>query len=237
MIMVIEKGSGAYSIDFRDHQARNKMAFFLAPGQAHQWNFSADTYAYELMFSQRFLPSNHKRFPFFNLSSTPYLDLDDEQYQDLLNELVQMNKESLKTKDLYIDLLQSRLQVVLLLLKRWYTEAFEDQEFTTDNRMINNFLSLLEDHYTTQTSTDFYADQLSITVNYLDLVCRKKSGISAEEHIKERILLEAKRKLTLTTAEIKDIAHDLGFNDPSQFSRFFRKHTDTTPNEFRKTGK
>ncbi|MDE1974645.1 MAG: helix-turn-helix domain-containing protein, partial [Hyphomicrobiales bacterium] len=44
---------------------------------------------------------------------------------------------------------------------------------------------------------------------------------------------EAKRQLVFTTQPIQDIAQELAFSDPSHFARFFRKHTGTTPHEFR----
>lgn len=234
MILLIEKGSGTHTIDFKAHEVKDKMVFFLAPGQAHQWKLSKDTSGYQLMFSLKFLLPGSQRFPYFNLSASPFLPLTDDQYFSLIQELEKMEKEVLDSEDLYIDVLQSRLQVVLLLIKRWYSDNFSVQEFAPDHRIINSFLTLLETHYATHSEVSFYANEMSVTANYLNQVCRKKSGITAGDYIRERILLEAKRMLTFSTLDIKEIAYTLGFNDTSYFSRFFRKYTNSSPQEFRK---
>lgn len=234
MILLIEKGSGIHTIDFKAHEVKDKMIFFLAPGQAHQWELSKDTSGYQLMFSLKFLLPGSQRFPYFNLSASPFLPLNDTQYENLVQELEKMEQEVVDSEDLYIDILQSRLQLVLLLIKRWYSENFEVQEFAPDHRIINNFLGLLETHYTSHSEVSFYANEMSVTANYLNQVCRKKSGITAGDYIRERILLEAKRMLTFTKLDIKEIAYTLGFNDTSYFSRFFRKYTSSSPQEFRK---
>lgn len=234
MILVIDKGKGTHTIDFKEHQVKDKMIFFLAPGQAHQWHLDPGTTGFQLMFSAKFLLPGNQRFPFFNLTADPVFHLNEWQYLELTQELQAMKKEADHAGELSIELLQSRLQVVMLLLKRWYTVLLQEQEFTPDNRIINNFLSLLETHYTTNSEVSFYASELSVTPNYLNQVCRKKSGITAGDYIRDRILLEAKRLLTLTHLDIKEIAYTLGFNDTSYFSRFFRKYTDVSPQEFRK---
>lgn len=234
MILLIEKGSGTHTIDFKEHQVKDQMVFFLAPGQAHQWELSADTSGYQILFSMKFLLSSSQRFPYFNLSAAPYLPLNTIQYQALIRELEEIEQEEKLADDLHIDLIQTRLQVVLLLLKRWYSENFDVHEYAPDHRIINNFLALLEKHYTAHSEVGFYASEMSVTANYLNQVCRKKAGITAGDLIRDRILLEAKRLLTLTQLDIKEIAYTLGFNDSSYFSRFFKKYTDISPQEFRK---
>jgi AraC family transcriptional activator of pobA len=54
--------------------------------------------------------------------------------------------------------------------------------------------------------------------------------------VRQRVLSEAKRQLVFTAQPIQDIANELAFSDPSHFARFFRKHTGTTPHEFRDQG-
>lgn len=235
MLLIIDQGSGTHTIDFKEHIVHNKMVFFLASGQAHQWELSEKTSGYQLMFSQKFMLPGSLRLPFFNLSSSPVLPLKNNQYPDLVQELEQILKELTTPRQFETELIQTRLQIVLILLKRWYSDCFDLQDSTTDNRLINNFLALLDKHYAAHSEVSFYAAELHVTANYLNQICRKKSGITAGDLIRERILLEAKRMLTLTNLDIKEIAYSLGFNDTSYFSRFFRKNTSVSPQQFRKT--
>jgi AraC family transcriptional regulator, transcriptional activator of pobA len=79
----------------------------------------------------------------------------------------------------------------------------------------------------------FYAEKLGMTVDRLNDHVKRAAGITAGHLIRQRVLIEAERQLVFTAQPIQDIAHELGFSDPSHFARFFRQHTATTPHEFR----
>ena len=53
--------------------------------------------------------------------------------------------------------------------------------------------------------------------------------------IAERIIIEAKRELYLTNKTVKEIAYELGYNDESYFSRFFKTNADVSPQLYRET--
>ena len=75
----------------------------------------------------------------------------------------------------------------------------------------------------------------SIIPDILDryVLSKKHLNKSALEMINERLILEIKRLLLRTDNDISEIAYKLGFNELSYFSRFFKRHTGTTPNGFR----
>jgi len=79
----------------------------------------------------------------------------------------------------------------------------------------------------------YYAEKLGMTVDRLNDHVKRATGVTAGHLIRQRLLTEAKRQLVFTTQPIQDIAQELSFSDPSHFARFFRKHTGTTPHEFR----
>ncbi|MBV8252734.1 MAG: helix-turn-helix domain-containing protein [Chitinophaga sp.] len=234
MLLLIEKGSGTHTIDFEDYTVQHRSIFFLAPGQAHQWDISADTHGYQVMFSPAFLAQKGPLWPFFTPNTIPVLQLTPTQLKQLQHELHLMHEEMAQHQLLHSSILHHRLQVVLFLLQRWYTAAHPEISHSTSNHLINKFLQMLERHYTQEAGVQFYADKLHITPSYLNQVCSRETGRTAGEYIRERILLEAKRMLSLTTMDIREIAYSLGFKDSSYFSRFFRKYTEQTPLEFRR---
>ena len=67
---------------------------------------------------------------------------------------------------------------------------------------------------------------------------QKLGTMTPSDFIKNRIILEAKRQLLYSEQSVKEIAFDLGFNDPAYFSRFFTKAMQKSPlsfkSEFRK---
>ena len=76
---------------------------------------------------------------------------------------------------------------------------------------------------------------LYITHNQLNAVCNNCLGRTAGELIREKIVLEAKRLLVNTDLSISEIADKLNFNDRSYFTKFFKKYTNVTPEEFKKS--
>ena len=234
MLLIVGHGSGTHSIDFENYVVSDFTVFFLAPGQAHEWNLAPETTRYQILFAPEFLPGGLPDTPFFKPKSFPFLKITDKNFSEVSAELILIETEIERNLTYSEVVIQSRLHIILALLKRWYDETYPVGSTEKNGRLIQSFLTLLETHYNQDSSVAFYAEKLHVTASYLNNVCKKESGLTAGEQIRDRILLEAKRMLKLTNDDIKEIAYALGFNDTSYFSRFFKKYTDQTPLTFRK---
>jgi len=93
--------------------------------------------------------------------------------------------------------------------------------------------ALVDEFFRGEHQLGFYAEKLGMTVDRLNDHVKRATGVTAGHLIRQRVLTEAKRQLVFTTQPIQEIAEELAFSDPSHFARFFRKHTGTTPHEFR----
>jgi AraC family transcriptional activator of pobA len=96
--------------------------------------------------------------------------------------------------------------------------------------------ALVDESFRRERQLGFYAEQLGMTVDRLNDHVKRATGVTAGHLVRQRVLSEAKRQLVFTAQPIQDIADELAFSDPSHFARFFRKHTGTTPHEFRDQG-
>ena len=83
-------------------------------------------------------------------------------------------------------------------------------------------MELLDKNFKEKKMVAEYAAQLLVTPNYLNRIVKKNTGFSAGHHIRQRIVLEAKRMGRYSGAAMKEIAYNLGFMDLAHFSRFFK---------------
>jgi len=95
------------------------------------------------------------------------------------------------------------------------------------------FRDHIEQHFHTWHKVSEYAERLGYSARTLNRLARQNTGLSAKQLIDERVVLEAKRQLSHADTSVAEIAGQLGFDDASNFSSYFRRHTGTTPAAFR----
>ena len=94
------------------------------------------------------------------------------------------------------------------------------------------FTLAVETHLTEQRNVHTIAEELAITPSNLYGVVKEFSGLSPKEWITNRLIHEAQRKLYYSSLSVKELAYELGFNDPDYFSRLFKKRTGKNISDF-----
>lgn len=102
-----------------------------------------------------------------------------------------------------------------------------------DSNLLKEFSELLSRNLNTSRSVKYYANLLAITTKKLNSITKTYWGITAKEFIEEKIIHESKKILLETPDTIKQISYTLGFTEPTNFNKFFKKFTSTTPLQFR----
>ncbi len=100
--------------------------------------------------------------------------------------------------------------------------------------LVSKFQQLINEKFKESKNVQFYASLLHVSPNHLNKIVKKETGKTASTIINQVCILEAKVLLTQTDLDIMEIAHQLGFDDSSYFSRFFKRHTSTSPANYRK---
>jgi AraC-like DNA-binding protein len=95
------------------------------------------------------------------------------------------------------------------------------------------FRDELEANFRTRHKVAEYAARLGYSTRTLNRLARENTGLSAKQLIDERVVLEARRLLAHGHDPVARIAGQLGFDDPSNFSKYFQQRTGTTPAAFR----
>jgi AraC-like DNA-binding protein len=96
------------------------------------------------------------------------------------------------------------------------------------------FRKLLLLQYKICKSPAAYASSLNISLSYLNESVKAITGSSVSSLIQQEVMLEAKRLLYHSDCSVKEIAHELGYEDHTYFSRLFKKSVGITPGEFRR---
>lgn len=104
---------------------------------------------------------------------------------------------------------------------------------TEPEKITNRFKEVLADKGRSMPTPERMARELNISADYLSYCVHTATGVPLSHWIADSVLTEAKRILYYTDLHIREIAYELGFEDHTHFSRFFMKHTGTTPLLFR----
>lgn len=113
-------------------------------------------------------------------------------------------------------------------------DSFNNNKFSRKEEITKQFTKLLSDQKKINRSPSNYAAQLNISPIYLNECLKETTGFSVRYWIQQELVVEAKRLLYYSSMSVKEIAHSIGFEDHSYFSRMFRKNSGQTAEEFRK---
>ncbi|MHA6234799.1 helix-turn-helix domain-containing protein [Pseudomonas mohnii] len=123
--------------------------------------------------------------------------------------------------------------VIQMLRLSEYTHDLQAPRHDRRSQQVIAFRELVNRHFREHLSLHDYASFLGITVVTLGRLCHEQLGMTPMTLINARLILEAKRELAHSAQSVKQIAHGMGFSDVGYFSRFFRKHAQRSPSEFR----
>ena len=216
-------------IDFESYPIRQGFIYLLAPGQIFSL-LGKRPKGYFIFFSGDFFePGDEHLRILFNPFINEAVEINKDMASDLEHLFNMMIREKQAANNYSI--LHAFVKLILLQLYRispTYT-LFPD---TKENRFIKLF-DLIEKNYKKQRSTTFYTSQIGLTPKRLNQILKQKLNITLTQILHNLLLHEAKREIIFSNKSIKQIAHDLGFNEQAYFSRFFKKQTGMTPENFR----
>ncbi len=99
--------------------------------------------------------------------------------------------------------------------------------------VLRHVRTLIEEHPDNPLSVSELAEMTNFTPNYLNTLFRKWAGKSIHAYQIEQRMNRAHKLCETTDLLVKEIAYQLGYNDPFYFSRAFTKYFGQSPSEVR----
>jgi len=240
ILIYVNKGKGNHFIDFNHYPFAPGSIIFVNKDQIHAFDLKKDLQGKVILFNQSFVDeiSSKLRMPIFSMdylisSYSPVFSVDGELQQScdrILSEITKENEHKQSNKFI-IELLFSSM---LLKLMRVRPTTLKESVNEHQVKRIRLFLTLLNKHHHTYRNVAFYADHMGMSYKQLNKLCKITSNKTAKQVIDFYLLIEAKRKLVIEQSSVKEVAYALGFDENSNFIKFFKKHTEQTPSQFKK---
>ena len=236
LLMLATSGHFKFNIDFKEIAFSEPTLFCVFPEQAHYiieankpkgWIISFDPSVIEEEIRQLFERKFNSPI-LLGQQSDFYL-----QSCSLMN--LMENLQSNKTNKYNTKSINSLLNSLLNLIASNFisTSLIEN---TTKNRgaiIKDSFNQLLKKYYKTWKQPAQYASELAISVAHLNDTVKALTGSPVSIHIQQISILEAKRQLYFTNKTVKEIAYEVGYEEPVYFGKLFKKITNLTPLAFR----
>ena len=242
LVVLFTNGRGTHEIDFDSYPIEAGSLFLLRPGQTHNWTLSEDIEGYiffhdkeyyNLVFSSKQID----QLPFYySTQNSPLITLNEEQlprvevlFSEILSEY--RGEEILKGVRLH-----SLVDLLYVNVSRIYLSESHSEVIVTSNysQKLHQLEDLIETHFMYEKHPGKYAEWMFMSPKHLNRIVKTTVGKTASALISDRVMLEAKRMLIHSENSIDQIARALGYDDPSYFSRLFKKKCGETPTEFSK---
>ena len=122
----------------------------------------------------------------------------------------------------------------LFRLKSKTNEAFENKKYLPQ---FIAFQKIVERDCFESKKVGYYANKMGVTTKTLNNITQNVIGKNAKSFIDEIVILQIKRLLINSQLSFTEIAYQSGFDDPTNFFKYFRKQTRLSPKQFKENCK
>ena len=237
-LIFITKGKGVHEIDFLEYTIKAGDILIISRNRVHKYSEFQSLEGYLIMFTEGFLCeflSNQTsevkelfKFSYLN-PHINYLDL----YTPTLTSLLNVINDIYKNAYEFIDnkVIASAFNTFMQILSN--SRLGENRSKYKKNETFVEFTELVEKNINSIKTVKEYADMMHVSKKTVNLMTRKAIDMSAKQYIIQQLILKIRLKLSFEQKSINEIAYTLGFTEPSNMTRFFKKNTKTSPSQFR----
>ena len=238
-LLIVTEGLGSHQVDLKKYPLQKGSVLKIAKGQVHAFQDDIDYNGYLVVFTENFV------LKYFSKSSIEFIShLYNYHISEPLVENSSFNETFLNqiTQELESENTYAQKNIVAKMLEL-YLLKLERQNHTISSTKLNKehypiffqCKDLVEKSYRNTRNAKDYAENMTISTKHLNKIVKSFTLNTAKHFIDQYVILEIKRAILSTDKSLKEIAYDQGFNEVTNFTKFFKKHTDCTPKEYRTT--
>lgn len=201
---------------------------------------------FALLFHPHFLGKHSvatsiKNYGFFSYSTNEALHLSEKEEKNILDIFLKIEQEYQHIDKHTQEIIVAQIDLLLSYCNRFYERQFITRK-AANNDLLIKMENLLNDYFNDGESlkegipaVDHFASQLNLSPHYLSDMLRSLTGQSTQQHIQNKLIEKAKEFLSTTEFSVAEIAYQLGFQYPQSFNKLFKKKTEMSPLEFRRS--
>lgn len=237
-LQLLVRGSAQATIDGVAQRLDAPAIVLVAPGSVHGFHYAPETEGHQLT-----LPSQTLR-QLLGASGQLAGELDRSFMRAQLGEAAHgCGQHFTALADEFLAARPGRVPALMAwasLIALWFLRhagapSAEATRQAMRDTLVQRFRALLELHYRRHQPLAFYAQSLGVTADHLSRTCRAITGQGALELVHGRLMLEARRLLSYTALPVAEVAHQLGYEDPAYFSKFFSRVVGESPSQWRES--
>lgn len=246
ILLWVTKGKSFHMVDFQEIEVKEGDLLFINPNQIHGFREGTDYEGKLIAFPDSFYSETPKDILFIEnaslFNSFGYIvkiNLS-QNNQFLFTQYLRLLEIELgnSSDNFQFSILHNHLSNMLILSERIKAqESTSKLSLTKDWQYVGQFNQLVSKNYRQQFTVSDYAELLKISERRLQKATKITLAKTPKQLMTEELIVQSKRLLIHETMTIKEISYELGFDEPSNFTKFFKKHTGAVPTIFRENEK
>ena len=241
-IFLVTEDIGRHTIDYKDYYYSKGTVLAIRKDQFQRFHINKNVKGYLLFFNEKFLnrflndEEVSSTLQMFNeLLASPKTQLEKKEFEKALKIIKEIEDENTRLSDSYsLKIIISSLHILITLIHRVKTKGINKVQLTNYLKEFIKFQNLLEKEFNNSKKVNFYSEKLGFSSKKLNSIVNYVANKSAKSFIDDVIIIKAKKDLLYSSLSVKEIAYKLGFKDPTNFFKYFKKNTSFTPESYKK---
>ncbi|WP_431127753.1 helix-turn-helix domain-containing protein [Flagellimonas flava] len=237
VLVYCSKGNVEMEIDGIQFDIPSNSVITITSGQYHKFKKTSGANGTVLEFTYDFFCKDDKDIElifhnglFCHFDRNEIIEI--SQHPSIQTQLDLISKELKEKPYQFTSSIHSRIELILIELNR--AKVGKGKEIWKPEALFLKFLELIREDFQHKRPVKYYAQVLGTTEIRLNELSKLHAGKTAQQIIHGLIISEAKRLFYYENLHVNETAYALGFNDPFYFSNFFKKHTNLSPQSFKK---